>query len=88
MEMNYMIGRRLNKMSLDTATNWLCEVSDQLDAVNEQLENTDIMDVDRIMYLLEQQDDLQLCVELLDERITDLLEDKLNELMELVEYFK
>ena len=78
---------RINKMSEDTVINWTKEVMDQMEAVNEQLEATDIEDVTRVMYLLDQQNDLELCLEILNERLEELVEDRVNALMDLIHYF-
>ena len=87
MTMFHMINRRINKMSEDTVINWTKEVMDQMEAVNEQLEATDIEDVTKVMYLLDQQNDLELCLEILNERLEELVEDRVNALMDLVSYF-
>lgn len=87
MTMFHMINRRINKMSEDTVINWTKEVMDQMEAVNEQLEATDIEDVTKVMYLLDQQNDLELCLEILNERLEELVEDRVNALMDLIHYF-
>lgn len=87
MTMFHMINRRINKMSEDTVVNWTKEVMDQMEAVNEQLEATDIEDVTKVMYLLDQQNDLELCLEILNERLEELVEDRVNALMDLIHYF-
>lgn len=87
MSMFHMINRRINKMSEDTVINWTKEVMDQMEAVNEQLEATDIEDVTKVMYLLDQQNDLELCLEILNERLEELIEDRVNALMDLIHYF-
>lgn len=87
MTMFHMINRRINKMSEDTVINWTKEVMDQMEAVNEQLEATDIEDVTRVMYLLDQQNDLELCLEILNERLEELIEDRVDALMDLIHYF-
>lgn len=87
MTMFHMINRRINKMSEDTVINWTKEVMDQMEAVNEQLEATDIEDVTKVMYLLDQQNDLELCLEILNERLEELIEDRVNALMDLIHYF-
>lgn len=87
MTMFHMINRRINKMSEDTVINWTKEVMDQMEAVNEQLEATDIEDVTKVMYLLDQQNDLELCLEILNERLEELVEDRVNALMDLIHCF-
>ena len=87
MSLFHMINRRINKMSEDTVINWTKEVMDQMEAVNEQLEATDIEDVTKVMYLLDQQNDLELCLEILNERLEELVEDRVNALMDLIHYF-
>ena len=87
MSLFYSINRRINKMSEDTVINWTKEVMDQMEAVNEQLEATDIEDVTKVMYLLDQQNDLELCLEILNERLEELIEDRVNALMDLIHYF-
>lgn len=87
MSLFYSINRRINKMSEDTVINWTKEVMDQMEAVNEQLEATDIEDVTKVMYLLDQQNDLELCLEILNERLEELVEDRVNALMDLIHYF-
>lgn len=87
MTMFHMINRRVNKMSDDIVVNWIKEIADQMEAVNEQLENTDIHNVEQCLYLLDQQNDLELCLEILNERLEELVEDRVNALMDLIHYF-
>lgn len=87
MSLFHMINRRVNKMSEDTVVNWIKEIADQMEAVNEQLENTDIHNVEQCLYLLDQQNDLELCMELLNERLDELLDNQINAIMDLINYF-
>ena len=82
-----MINKRVNTMSIETVTNWVMDISDRMDVINQQIEETDICNVPKVIYLLEQQNDLELCLELLDERLDTLLERQLNAMIDLLEYF-
>lgn len=82
-----MINKRVNTMSLETVTNWVMDISDRIEVINQQIEETDICNVPKVIYLLEQQNDLELCLELLDERLDTLLERQLNAMIDLLEYF-
>lgn len=82
-----MINKRVNTMSLETVTNWVMDISDRIEVINQQIEETDICNVPKVIYLLEQQNDLELCLELLDERLDTLLESQLNAMIDLLEYF-
>lgn len=82
-----MINKRVNTMSIETVTNWVMDISERMDVINQQIEETDICNVPKVIYLLEQQNDLELCLELLDERLDTLLESQLNAMIDLLEYF-
>lgn len=82
-----MINKRVNTMSIETVTNWVMDISDRIEVINQQIEETDICNVPKVIYLLEQQNDLELCLELLDERLDTLLESQLNAMIDLLEYF-
>lgn len=82
-----MINKRVNTMSIETVTNWVMDISERMDVINQQIEETDICNVPKVIYLLEQQNDLELCLELLDERLDTLLERQLNAMIDLLEYF-
>lgn len=82
-----MINKRVNTMSIETVTNWVMDISERMDVINQQIEETDICNVPKVIYLLEQQNDLELCLELLDERLDTLLERQLNTMIDLLEYF-
>ena len=73
-----MINSRVESMSLTTVTNWMTEFTDKLEVINSELEQTDVYDVNRMMYYLEQQNDLELCLEVLDERLNTLLDERLD----------
>ena len=85
MELFGMISKRVDTMDINTVTNWMTDITDKLHDVNQQIETTDIHDVSKVIYLLEQQNDLQLCLELLDERLDMLLETQWDGLMEYSE---
>lgn len=80
MELFGMISKRVDTMDINTVTNWMTDITDKLHDVNQQIETTDIHDVSKVIYLLEQQNDLQLCLELLDERLDMLLETQWDEM--------
>ena len=82
-----MINKRVDKMSIETVTSWVMDISERMDVINQQIEETDICNVPKVIYLLEQQNDLELCLELLDERVNDLLDQQLNAMIDLLEYF-
>ena len=82
-----MINKRVDTMSIETVTNWVMDISERIEVINQQIEETDICNVPKVIYLLEQQNDLELCLELLDERLDTLLESQLNAMIDLLEYF-
>lgn len=82
-----MINKRVDKMSIESVTNWVMDISERIEVINQQIEETDICNVPKVIYLLEQQNDLELCLELLDERLDTLLEKQLNAMIDLLEYF-
>lgn len=78
MELFGMISKRVDTMDINTVTNWMTDVTEKLNDINQQIEGADVHDVSKVIYLLEQQNDLQLCLELLDERLDMLLETQWN----------
>lgn len=85
MELFNIISKRVDTMDINTVTNWMTDVTEKLNDINQQIEGADVHDVSKVIYLLEQQNDLQLCLELLDERLDMLLETQWDGLMEYSE---
>ena len=85
MELFGMISKRVDTMDINTVTNWMTDVTEKLNDIDQQIKGADVHDVSKVIYLLEQQNDLQLCLELLDERLDMLLETQWDGLMEYSE---
>lgn len=82
-----MVSKNVNTMSLENVTNWVCQLSDEIEQVNKEIDETDIFDVMKVMDLLEKENDLQLCLELLDERLNILLEQEVTQMVDTLLYF-
>ena len=82
-----MVSKNVNTMSLENVTNWVCQLSDEIEQVNKEIDETDIFDVMKVMDLLERENNLQLCLELLDERLNILLEQEVNQMIDTLLYF-
>lgn len=82
-----MVSKNVNTMSLENVTNWVCQLSDEIEQVNKEIEETDIFDVMKVMDLLERENNLQLCLELLDERLNILLEQEVNQMIDTLLYY-
>lgn len=82
-----MVSKNVNTMSLENVTNWVCQLSDEIEQVNKQIDETDIFDVVKVMNLIERENDLQLCLELLDERLNILLEQEVTQMVDTLLYF-
>lgn len=82
-----MVSKNVNTMTLENVTGWVCQLSDEVEKINKEIEKTDIYDVMKVMDLLERENDLQLCLELLDERLNILLEQEVTQMVDTLLYY-
>jgi hypothetical protein len=72
------VNKKVDSLNEYEVVNWISDLQDMMMAVNEQLEQVDTYDFISNYQLLEKQDNLQYCIERLNERLDDILTHKLN----------
>ena len=82
-----MVSKNVNTMTLENVTGWVCQLSDEVEQINKEIDETDVYDVMKVMDLLERENDLQLCLELLDERLNVLLEQEVTQMVDTLSYY-
>jgi Asp-tRNA(Asn)/Glu-tRNA(Gln) amidotransferase C subunit len=78
------VNKKVDSLNEYEVVNWISDLQDMLMTVNEQLEQVDTYDFNSNYQLLEKQDNLQYCIERLNERLDDILAYKLND---IINYF-
>ena len=80
-ELVSIVNKRVNSLNEYEIINWISDLQDILATVNEQLEKVDKYDFNSNYQLLEKQDNLQYCIERLNERLDDIITHQLENVL-------
>lgn len=80
-ELVSIVNKRVNSLNEYEIINWISDLQDILTTVNEQLEQVDKYDFHSNYQLLEKQDNLQYCIERLNERLDDIITHQLENVL-------